>query len=73
MLEDNTYRDPKYADTLIGKKVHIVTKCFKIDATGVIEKYDMYMGEIIYIMKAEGKGRLHIGSNSPELTIEVLD
>lgn len=72
-MENNIYGDSKFADSLIGKNIHVTTKCFKINIVGILEKYDIYRGEIIYILKVNGSGRIHIGANSPELNMEVLD
>ena len=67
------YNIPEFAQNLIGKSVHITTGCFGIDVSGTIERYDIYRGEIIYILKADPGGRLHIGANSPNLAINEID
>lgn len=70
---NNLYNDLEFADSIIGKNVHMTTKCMKIDASGIIDRYEVYKNEIIYILNTGKGSKLHIGANSPDFMIEVLD
>ena len=67
------YNDTKYADSIIGRNVHITSGCVKIDASGTVERYEIYNNEIIYVIRAHDGHKAHIGTNSPDFMIEVLD
>lgn len=70
---ENLYNSDEYADSVIGKKVHASTGCFKVDITGAVENYVRFRNEIIYSIVSEMGMHMHLGANSPDLNIEVLD
>jgi len=70
---NNLYNDLEFADSIIGKNVHMTTKCMKIDASGIIDRYELYKNEIIYILNTEKGSKLHIGANSPGLDIDMVN
>lgn len=66
------YNTQEWADSIIGQNVHVTDSCHSIDFTGIVEKYDVYNGEIIYIIKPERSGKIHIGANTKNLKMDIL-
>lgn len=67
------YNNKDIADSYVNRSVHITTQCMRVDVKGVIEKYDNFLGEIIYFLKTKKGGRIMIGAKSPGLNIEIIE
>mgnify|MGYP006962936473 CR=1 FL=1 len=60
------------AKQFIGKKVHFKCNCIVgLDVTGICISYEIAKTEIVFIVESNNK-HIRIGSNTPNLQIELL-
>lgn len=61
------------AKQLVGKKVHFKCNCIVgLDITGVCVSYEIVKTEIVFIVETKNGKHIRVGSNTPNLQIELL-